>query len=45
MHYSASGRLVSTYATENFEALKDTGYIFVEVENTGEVTADFSVRL
>ena len=41
--YSASGRIVSTYATDNFESLKDTGYIYVEVENTGEVTADFAV--
>ena len=41
--HSASGRIVSTYATDNFESLKDVGYIYVEVENTGEVTADFAV--
>ena len=44
IYISASGRIVSTSVTDNFESLKDTGYIYVDVENTGEVTADFSVR-
>ena len=39
---SASGRIVNAYAN-NFDALKDNGFIYVEIENTGEVTAEFSV--
>lgn len=44
LYYSATGRIVSTSVTDNFESLKDTGYIYVDVENTGEVTADFAVH-
>ncbi len=39
-----SGRIVDTHAT-NFTALEDYGLITVEVENTGEVTAEFSVSV
>ena len=39
---SASGRIVNAYAN-NFDALKDNGFIYVEIENTGEVTSEFSV--
>ena len=39
---SASGRIVNAYAN-NFEALKSNGFIYVEIENTGEVTSEFSV--
>ena len=44
LYYSSTGRIVSTSVTDNFESLKDTGYIYVDVENTGEVTADFAVH-
>lgn len=46
VHYNnvcrGSGRIVDIYAA-NFEALSGNGEIGVEVENTGEVTAAFSV--
>ena len=41
---SGSGRIVDIYATD-FEALADQGEIVVVVQNTGNITADFSVRL
>ncbi len=39
-----SGRILDTHAT-NFTALEGYGVITVEVENTGEVTAEFSVSV
>ena len=41
-HLRGKGRIVDTYAVD-FEALSGTGEIIVEVENTGEVSGDFSV--
>ena len=37
-----SGRITDVYA-QDFEALVGRGRIYVEVENTGDITADFSV--
>ena len=39
---SGSGRIVDVYAID-FEALSDSGKIVVDVENTGDITAEFSV--
>ena len=38
----ANGRIVNAYAS-NFEALRDNGFVYVEIENTGEITSQFSV--
>ena len=40
----ANGRIVNAYAT-NFEALKDSGFVYVEIENTGEINSEFSVSV
>lgn len=39
---SGSGRIVNTYATD-FEALATNGMVVVEIENTGDISAEFSV--
>lgn len=39
---SGSGRIVDI-RSKDFEALAETGEIEVDVENTGEVTAEFTV--
>lgn len=39
-----SGRIVDTHATD-FEALTGVGEITAEIENTGEVTAEFSISV
>ncbi|XP_019855024.1 PREDICTED: protein HAPLESS 2-A-like [Amphimedon queenslandica] len=39
-----SGRIVDVYALD-FEALSDSGKIVVDVENTGDVTAEFSLSV
>ena len=44
VHNVGSGRIVDTYATD-FEALTGVGVITVVVENTGEVTSEFSVSV
>ena len=41
---SGKGRIVDTYATD-FTALESNGEIAVEIENTGDITADYTVRL
>jgi hypothetical protein len=40
----ANGRIVNAYAT-NFEALKDSGFVYVEIENTGDINSEFSVSI
>lgn len=37
-------RIINTYGTD-FEALAGDGKIVVEIENTGDISGDFSVRL
>lgn len=44
VYNAAKGRIVDAYAT-NFTAVKDMGRLYVEVENTGEIEAEFSVIL
>ena len=43
-YFSGKGRIVDTYATD-FTALANNGEIAVEIENTGDITADYTVRL
>ena len=38
----ASGKILKAYA-QDFEALSKDGHLYVVVQNTGYVTADFSV--
>ena len=40
----ASGKILKAYA-QDFESLSQDGHMFVVVQNTGYVTADFSVSL
>ena len=42
--FRASGKILKAYA-QDFEALSKDGHMFVVVQNTGYVTADFSVSL
>ena len=44
VYNTAKGRIVDAYAT-NFTAVKEMGHLYVEVENTGEIEAEFSVVL
>lgn len=40
--FRASGKILKAYA-QDFEALSKDGHLFVVVQNTGYVTADFAV--
>ena len=40
----ASGKILKAYA-QDFETLSNDGHMFVIVQNTGYVTADFAVSL
>ena len=40
----ASGKILKAYA-QDFESLSQDGHMFVIVQNTGYVTADFAVSL
>ena len=42
--FRASGKILKAYA-QDFEALSKDGHLYVVVQNTGYVTADFSVSL
>lgn len=44
VYNAAKGRIVDAYATE-FTAVKEVGNLYVEVENTGELEAEYSVVL
>ena len=44
VHNVGKGRIVDTHAT-NFEALTGVGEITVEVQNVGDITAEFSVSV
>lgn len=43
LYISGKGRIVDAYAVD-FEALASSGKIAVDVENTGDISAQFSVR-
>ena len=44
VYNAAKGRIVDAYAT-NFTAVKEVGYLFVEVENTGQLESEYSIVL
>lgn len=44
VYNAARGRIVDAYATD-FTAVKEVGYLFVEVENTGQLESEYSVVL
>jgi hypothetical protein len=44
VYNAARGRIVDAYATD-FTAVKEVGYLFVEVENTGQLESEYSIVL